>query len=71
MGGGGGQHHGVQELADPGGFEQHARESAAEEHDGDGDVLEILRRPVRVAEMLEESVGRAVEEDHKGLGELR
>lgn len=46
--------------------------AAADEEDGDGDVLEVLGTVFSspVTEMLEEDVGRAVEKDEEALNEL-
>jgi hypothetical protein len=47
-------------------------QTAADEEDGDGDVLEVLGAPFAagVAKMLEENVGGTVEEDEGALDKL-
>jgi hypothetical protein len=49
-----------------------AYQTAADEQNGDGDMLQVLGAPfaTRAAEMLEEDVGRAVEEDEGALDKL-
>lgn len=62
----------VQQVPDVLGLDQHAAEAAAEEQDGDGEVLQVVCVPlaVVVAQVLQEDVGGAVEEDEEALGEL-
>lgn len=47
-------------------------QTAAEEHDRDGDMLKILSDPFTTpgSEMLKEDIGRAVDEDDEGLYEF-
>lgn len=47
-------------------------QAAADEEDGDGDMLEVLCRPwaTGASKMLEEDVRTAIGEDHETLDEL-
>lgn len=47
-------------------------QATTEEHDGDGDVLEILCVPLPApgAEMLKEDITRTIQEDYERLGEF-
>lgn len=53
-------------------FEKHTTQTPTKEHNGDGHMLEICRRPFAAptGEVLEEHVAGTVEEDHKRFGKF-
>ena len=63
---------GVEQVADADGFDEHAAETTADEENGDGEVLKVLRRPFAapVTEMLQKDVGSAVRENQGTLDKL-
>lgn len=62
----------VEEFTDPGRLNKHATKATTEEHDRDGDMLEILCSPSLApgCQVFKPHIGRTVEEDDERFDEL-
>lgn len=66
---------GVQQLPDVGRLDKHSQQATTDEQNCDGNVLQVLGAKLGVAntgvaEMLQEDVGRTIEEDQSTLNKF-
>lgn len=66
------QNSGVEEFTDLGRLDKHATKATTEEHDRDGDMLEILCSPSLApgCQVFKPHIGRTVEEDDERFDEF-